>query len=99
MEREATSRSPMLIATEIRKASVHGRLRKPSTNRSEVVNPTSKRPPTISQTQGMTFLSLDAGQSRDNLRVHGGEAGHRQLVRTLAIPAVHRVAGRRSPGW
>jgi hypothetical protein len=33
--------------------------RKPSTNRSEVVNPTSNSPPTISHSHGMTFLSLD----------------------------------------
>src|SRR6476469_10285809 len=49
----------MLTATDARKASVHGILRKPSTNRSEVVNPTSNRPPTISQTQCMNILSLD----------------------------------------
>src|SRR6476469_9198103 len=58
----------MLIATETRKASVHGRLRQPSTNRREVVNPTSNKPPTISHSQGMTFLSLDAPQSRDIVR-------------------------------
>jgi hypothetical protein len=61
----------MLIATETRKASVHGTLRKPSTKRSDVVNPTSKRPPTISHTQGMNFLSLDARQTRDNLIANG----------------------------
>src|SRR5690349_1182795 len=43
----------MLTATEARKARVHGRFRNPSTNRSDVVKPTSNRPPTISQTQGM----------------------------------------------
>jgi hypothetical protein len=31
------------------------------------VNPTSKQPPTISHIQGMTILSLDQRQSRDNL--------------------------------
>src|SRR5579864_724469 len=50
----------MLTATEARKMSVHNRLRKPSTNRSEVVKPTSNKPPTISHSQGMTILSLDA---------------------------------------
>ena len=53
----------MLIATEARKASVQGRFRKPSTKRSEVVNPTSNNPPTISHSQGMNILSLDARAS------------------------------------
>ena len=43
----------MLIVTETRKASVHGRLRNPSTKRSEVVKPTSNSPPRISQNQAM----------------------------------------------
>src|SRR5690349_13271659 len=55
----------MLMATEIRKAMVHGMLRNPSTNRSEVVNPTSKHPPMISHSQDMNFLSLDERRSRD----------------------------------
>ena len=50
----------MLTATEARKASVHGTFLNPSTKRSEVVKPTSNKPPTISQSQGMNFLSLDA---------------------------------------
>ncbi len=36
--RDASSSNAMLIATETRKASVHGKFLKPSTNRSEVVN-------------------------------------------------------------
>jgi hypothetical protein len=43
----------MLTATEARKARVQGTLLKPSTKRSEVVNPTSKAPPTISHNQGI----------------------------------------------
>jgi hypothetical protein len=61
----------MLIATETRKAIVHGTFLNPSTNRSEVVKPTSKRPPTISQNQGMDTPLLDARESGDNLRRHG----------------------------
>jgi hypothetical protein len=61
----------MLTATEARKASVQGTFLNPSTKRSEVVKPTSNKPPTMSQTQGMTFLSLDARKWRDNLRRHG----------------------------
>jgi hypothetical protein len=61
----------MLIATETRKASVHGTLRKPSTKRSDVVNPTSNSPPTINHNQGMNILSLDARRSHDKLHVHG----------------------------
>jgi hypothetical protein len=58
----------MLIATDMRKASVQGRLRKPSTKRSEVVNPTSKKPPMMSQTQGkMNVLSLDDEQASTTL--------------------------------
>src|SRR6185312_10870668 len=60
----------MLTATEARNASVHGRLRKLSTKRSDVVNPTSNRPPTINQSQGiagMKILSLDERDSRDTL--------------------------------
>ena len=76
----------MLTATEARKASVHGRLRKPSTNRSEVVKPTSNRPPTISQTQGMNFLSLDARRAFVTLAPHGDKADHRQQDRAAALP-------------
>jgi hypothetical protein len=61
----------MLTATEARKASVQGTFLNPSTKRSEVVKPTSNRPPTISHTQGMKFLSLDARKSRDTLRRNG----------------------------
>src|SRR5690348_15414077 len=57
----------MLTATEARKARVQGRLRKPSTKRSEVVKPTSNNPPTISHSHGMTILSLDQRESRDTL--------------------------------
>jgi hypothetical protein len=46
----------MLIATDARKAQVHGKLRKPSTKRSDVVNPTSKQPPAMSHIQAMTLL-------------------------------------------
>src|SRR3954466_900395 len=80
----------MLIATEIRNAIVHGTLRKPSTNRSEVVNPTSNSPPTMSQNQGMNFLSLDAAQRRDNLHSHGEATHHRQHDCALAFPSVPR---------
>src|SRR4051794_13473331 len=59
IEREATSSRAMLTATDARKASVQNTFRNPSTKRSEVVNPISKQPPTISHSQGMTFLSLD----------------------------------------
>ena len=59
IDRDANSRRPMLIVTDPRKASVQGTFRKPSTNRSDVVNPTSNSPPTIKNSQGMTFLSLD----------------------------------------
>jgi hypothetical protein len=36
-----------------------------------VVKPTSNKPPTTSQSQGMTFLSLDARELRDRLRGNG----------------------------
>jgi ABC-type nickel/cobalt efflux system permease component RcnA len=45
-------------------------LRKPSTKRSDVVNPTSNKPPTINQSHGiggMKILSLDERDSRDTL--------------------------------
>src|SRR3954465_11026855 len=80
----------MLIATDTRKASVHGRLRKPSTKRSEVVNPTSNSPPTISHNQGMTILSLDASKRCINLRLHGQAAHHRQHDRAAALSGVPR---------
>src|SRR5689334_23435790 len=80
----------MLIATDIRKASVHGKLRKPSTNRSEVVNPTSKKPPMMSQTQGkMNVLSLDDEQASITVPSHGNPAHHRQQDRAAALPSVH----------
>jgi hypothetical protein len=43
----------MLTLTDPRKASVHGRSLNPSTKRSEVVNPTSNNPPTISHSHGI----------------------------------------------
>src|SRR3954469_19448232 len=95
MEREASSSSPMLIATETRKASVHGKLRKPSTNRSEVVKPTSNRPPTISQTQGMNFLSLDECRAFVTLPIHGEAADHRQHDCTATLPCIPRGDDRR----
>jgi hypothetical protein len=61
----------MLIATDTRKARVQGRFLKPSTKRKDVVKPTSNKPPTTSQSQGMTFLSLDARELRDRLRGNG----------------------------
>src|SRR5689334_25407627 len=80
----------MLIATDIRKASVHGKLRKPSTNRSEVVNPTSKKPPMMSQTQGkMNVLSLDDEQASITVPSHGNPAHHRQQDRAAALPRIH----------
>jgi hypothetical protein len=45
-------------------------LRKPSTNRSEVVKPTSNKPPTINQTHGMTRLSLDGRGALVTLTIH-----------------------------
>jgi len=42
------------------KANVQGTFLNPSTNRREVVKPTSNKPPMMSQAQGMTILSLDA---------------------------------------
>src|SRR4030095_7792901 len=77
IDRDASSSRPMLIVTDTRNAIVQDTLRKPSTNRSAVVKPTSKRPPMISQNQGMNFLSLDDGHCRINLRGHG-EATHRR---------------------
>src|SRR5260221_1575113 len=95
IEREATSSSPMLTATEARKASVHGRFLKPSTNRSEVVKPTSKTPPTINQSQGMTFLSLDERRALVTLACHGEAANHLQHYLAAAIPRVHGDPHRR----
>src|SRR3954467_9709725 len=85
----------MLIATETRKARVHGRLRNPSTNRSEVVNPTSNRPPTISHSHGMTFLSLDDDRTSVTLTSHDETAHHRQQDWPVALSGVRRGAGRR----
>src|SRR6476620_7067091 len=82
----------MLTATDARNASVHGRFRKPSTNRSEVVKPTSKRPPTISHNQGMKILSLDAARPSITLVAHEEAADHRQHDRASALPCVHRDA-------
>jgi hypothetical protein len=61
----------MLIATETRNASVQGRLRNPSTKRSEVVKPTSKYPPTISQNEAMDILSLDECHPSSNFARNG----------------------------
>src|SRR3954463_8001645 len=88
----------MLIATETRKASVHFRSLNPSTNRSEVVKPTSNSPPTISHSQGMNFLSLDERGSFVTLAPHGQTADHRQHACALAIPFVSRLADRRHSG-
>src|SRR4029079_528247 len=95
MERDATSSSPMLTATEARKASVQGRFLNPSTKRREVVKPTSNNPPTISQSHGIAILSLDARKSRDNLPPNDEGARHRQHDRTAAIPRVHGRAPHR----
>ena len=59
----------MLIATETRNARVHFRSVNLSTKRSDVVKPTSNRPPTMSHSQGMTFLSLDERQAFVTLTV------------------------------
>jgi len=56
IERDASSKSPMLIATETRKVRVQGMFRKPSTKRREVVKTTSKNPPRMSQNQAMFRL-------------------------------------------
>src|SRR5436305_11543616 len=98
MEREATSSKPMLIATDIRKASVHGTFRNPSTKRSEVVKPTSNSPPMISHSQGMNFLSLDERGSFVTLAPHGQTADHRQHACPMAIPFVSRLADRGHSG-
>src|SRR3954453_22139733 len=102
MEREATSSSPMLTATEARKASVQGTFLKPSTKRSEVVKPTSKKPPTMSQSQGMKILSLDERRALVTLACHGEAVDYRQQNRAAAVPCVpcdarHRVPGRLQP--
>src|SRR4051794_14471862 len=73
----------MLTATDARKASVQGTFRNPSTNRSEVVNPTSNNPPTINHNQGMKFLSLDAAHARGNLR---SMATRRSIGNMIAPP-------------
>src|SRR5689334_14725051 len=88
----------MLTATEARKARVQGRLRKPSTKRSEVVNPTSKKPPTISQNQGMKILSLDECRPVVTFPPHGEAADHRQHDRALALPGIPCDPGRRGSG-
>src|SRR5438552_3536600 len=88
----------MLIATETRKASVHGRFLNPSTKRSEVVKPTSNRPPIISQTQGMTFLSLDAARSFVTLPPHGQAAHHRQHDCAVALSHLHDRPADRDSG-
>src|SRR3954469_21521889 len=99
IDRDATSSSAMLIATDTRKASVHGALRKPSTNLSEVVNPTSNKPPTISHSQGMKILSLDDRRPFVTLPLHGEHAHHRQQARPAPLPrvpgdATDRLCGR-----
>src|SRR5438270_11239341 len=80
----------MLTATEARKASVHGTSRNPSTKRSDVVNPISKTPPTISQSQGMNILSLDERRAVVTFPSHGEAAHDRQYDRAAAIPRVPR---------
>src|SRR4051794_25489610 len=92
----------MLTATEARKASVQGRFRKPSTKRSEVVKPTSNKPPTISHSQGMTFLSLDEPQRFVTLSGHDEARHDRQQNRAAALPRVHGdpprwLSGRNEP--
>src|SRR3954451_10844021 len=85
----------MLMATETRKASVHCRLRKPSTKRSEVVNPTSNKPPTINHSQGMKILSLDDRRLFVTLPPHGQSAHRGQHDRAVALSFVSRAADRR----
>src|SRR5438309_2002018 len=92
----------MLTATDARKASVHGTFRKPSTKRSEVVKPTSKKPPTISHSQGMKILSLDERRPLVTFPSHGEATHHRQYDRAAALPRVsrgddRRLSNRRSP--
>src|ERR1041385_6728079 len=88
----------MLTATEARKASVQGMFLNPSTKRSEGGNPTAKTPPTISQNQGMTILSLDERRPVVTFEIHGEAAHHRQHDRAAAIPRVPDRADRRLPG-
>src|SRR5262245_37133063 len=98
MLREASSSKPMLIATDTRKARVQGRFRNPSTKRSEVVNPTSNKPPRISQNQAIAPLSacLDEPIGSYNLAPHGSTADHRQSPRTARLHHLLRAAaGRR----
>src|SRR6185503_10180396 len=79
----------MLIATETRKASVHGRFLNPSTKRSEVVNPTSNSPPTISHIQAMTLPRPFV-----TLACHGEPAHDRQYRWPVALSRLsRRVAG------
>src|SRR5689334_8232400 len=87
----------MLTATDARNATVHGMLRKPSTKRSDVVKPTSKKPPTISQSHGMTILSLDEQRPLFTLVPNGDPANHRQHDRAAALPSVHGGAADHIP--
>src|SRR4051812_6182100 len=82
----------MLTATEARKASVQGMFLKPSTKRSEVGNPTSNKPPTISKSQGMNILSLDGRAAFVTLQRHGEWLEPRQQACAAALSCVPRHA-------
>src|SRR5438105_1471412 len=88
----------MLTATDARNATVQGTLRNPSTKRSEVVNPTSKKPPTISHSQGMDILSLDERRPLVTLTRHDEAAHHRQHDRASALPRIHWDPAARNSG-
>src|SRR6476659_10358055 len=88
----------MLTATEARKAIVHGTFRKPSTKRSDVVKPTSNKPPTISQSQGMNILSLDESCAFVTLPTHGEVIEPRQQDRASALSGVPCLPGCRLLG-
>jgi hypothetical protein len=76
----------MLIATETRKAIVHGTFLNPSTKRREVVKPTSKTPPRMSQNQAMFRLRNQLADCR--YCAHGEQRHEYQSYRPVAFPLV-----------
>src|SRR3712207_1807642 len=93
----------MLIVTDTRKASVKGRFLKPWTKRSEVVKPTSKKPPTISQNHAISGGLLEvqrraqevrAGDRVDDVDDFATSDRRRLLpIREAAANLLHRTAG------
>ena len=79
----------MLIATETRKASVHGRFRNPSTKRSEVVKPTSNSAAEDQPEPGHASSPFCTGRAARHCRYvepHGAQQDHRQPDRAGAVP-------------